>query len=129
MGAFHRFLADKAGGGPDWDPRAPPAPALTRAALLDHYERHTRHCPTCLAAVARLDWAAAVLTAVVWGAGLVGAAAAVVAFAVVPGSVSPGRLAGAGGGAVVVGVATALARKAVLGLRQQFFGADKLADE
>jgi len=26
-------------------------------------------------------------------------------------------------------VATALARKAVLGLRQQFFGADKLADE
>ena len=129
VGAFHRFLSEHAGGGPDWDRAAPPAPALTRASLLDHYDRHTKHCPTCLAAVSRLDRAAALLQAAVFAAGLVAAAAAVVAFAATPGAVSAGRLAGAGGGAVLVGAAAAAARGAVLGLRQKFFRADKLADE
>jgi hypothetical protein len=129
VGAFHRFLGEWAGGGPDWDPRAPPAPALTRDALFDHYDRHTKHCPTCLAALGRLDRVVRALKVLVYAAGLVAAAAAVVAFAATPGSVSGGRLAAAGGGAVVVGSVAAAARGAVLGLREKFFRADKLADE
>ena len=129
VGAFHRYVSEKAGGGPDWDPSAPPAPVLSKAALLDHFERHTRHCPTCLAAVARLDKAVAVLDVLVMASAFIAAAAGVLAFAAAPGAVSPSRLAAVGGGAGLVGLASAAARKAVLGLRKQFFGADKLADE
>jgi hypothetical protein len=34
---------------PAWAPGAPPPPTqpLSKAVLLDRYEQHTKHCPTC----------------------------------------------------------------------------------
>ena len=128
VAAFHRWFQDHAGGAVDWDPAVRAAAgagvpllltaaAPTRAALLDHWDRHTAHCATCLKALARLDKARVVLAVV----GVVAVAAAAGA-AVARGATAatlPALLAAASG-----------ATWAWLGaVRVRFFKADKLTDE
>ncbi len=55
---LRRWLDEYAGGGPTYSPfhalKGQPAPAppaagrpLSRRQILDRYEQHTRHCPSC----------------------------------------------------------------------------------
>ncbi|KAK9812601.1 hypothetical protein WJX72_000303 [[Myrmecia] bisecta] len=45
---LRRWLADKAGGGPEWPEGAEWAPQdMRREVLLDRYNQHTKHCPSC----------------------------------------------------------------------------------
>ena len=126
VAAWHRWLTERGGGGPAWDPAAPPAPVYDREGLLNHWERHTRFCPTCQAAVRRLDVVASVAAALVYGAAVVAVGAALAALGGAP---NLRLLALAAAGAAVVALAGASARRAALRLRRAFFEADKLADE
>lgn len=46
-------------GTPEWAPGAAPAPTqpLPKAVLLDRYEQHTKHCPTCMKALSNFKLA------------------------------------------------------------------------
>jgi pheophorbide a oxygenase len=105
--AWQRWLHGRGGGG--WvaavrgaPPSAPPASgSLPRRTVLDRYESHTAHCPSCSAALAGLQrWGLAVR---------VGAGAAFLAAAVAAGG------AAADGGGLVESVGAALAPTAVCG--------------
>ena len=133
VGTFHKWVAECAGGGVDWDPSVSDADRalLTRASpgradVLDHYTRHTAHCAVCQRALARLDKLRIGLA----GLALAGTSAAVGLAAAKAG-------AGAGARAVVVAGVPPAALAVVAaglwvvtgGLRERFFRADKLADE
>jgi hypothetical protein len=134
VGAFHRWVTECGGGGPDWDPAVAPAerglltraPGPDRASAFDHYARHTAHCATCLAALTRLDRVRVWLLA----AAFIGVAAAVgLAAARAGAGAAAGAVAAAGAGPAAVAVAAGWAWVVTGRLRERFFRADKLADE
>ena len=147
--AFHDWVERHGGGGP-WGTDLGASSSLSstlkplpKEELLNHWERHTKHCSVCLAALKRLERARVVVAVAGFVAAASAAAAGVVAAALLADSASSSPAASASSSSPLtvaslaqVGLPCAAAA-VVLALtwtwltawKGRFYRADKLADE
>ena len=142
--AFHDWVERHGGGGP-WGANlgasslaAASLKPLPKEELLNQWERHTRHCSVCLAALGRLERARAFVAVAAGVAAAAAAAAGVVAAALLaasgaasspPPPLTVAALAQVGLPCAAAAVFLALTWTWLTAWRKRFYRADKLADE